>query len=256
MQTIHEHFNSVAPIYRRLRTTDEAPVKAIQRALDRTDGLNIADVGCGTGRYSQLLSHHLGPTTKTFCVDANRAMLDEMSPGIYPGRFPGLITVQASASALPFDDNTMDVVTSFNAIHHFDISEFLTEAGRVLKKDGKAFLYTRLRDQNATTIWGKFFPNFHATETRLYTASELLGYISRHFLPAQMSVTPFSFERQSSLETLLEQAKGRHYSTFSLYDRDEFHYALREFETGVREAYTAPDQVYWTDSYTLFSLAR
>ncbi|MFQ5872826.1 MAG: class I SAM-dependent methyltransferase [Dehalococcoidia bacterium] len=256
MLTCYEHFTSVAPEYRRLRRTDEAPIGAIRRYLDKTDGLYVADIGCGTGRYSQLLSHHLGPATKMFCVDANRAMLDELSWTIDLAMLPGFVSIQASASALPFDDDTIDVITCFNAIHHFDIPKFLTESSRVLKEEGNAFFYTRLRDQNAATIWGRFFPGFHETETRLCTASELSDYISRHFRPAQMRVTPFSFYRQSSLEALLEQARLRHYSTFSLYGEEEFDYALREFKRGIREAYADPGTVSWTDSYTLFSLAR
>ncbi|MFQ5933587.1 MAG: class I SAM-dependent methyltransferase [Dehalococcoidia bacterium] len=251
----HEHFTSVAPDYRRLRTTDEEPIKAIHNALDGVPKLVVADIGCGTGRYSQLLYEYLGPGTRMFCVDATRAMLDELGAAIHPDTLPNFVPIQARASALPFGDNTMDVITSFNAIHHFDLAGFLTDASRVLKEDGNVFLYTRLREQNAKTIWGRFFPNFCEMETRLYTRSELLDYINRHFQPARLFVTPFSFYRQASLEALLEQAKGRHYSTFSLYDQDEFDCALREFERGIREAYSDPYTVGWTESYTLLSLA-
>ena len=251
----YEHFSSVAPEYRRLRTTDKAPVRAIQESLGQTDGLNVADIGCGTGRYSQLLYRHLGPSTKMFCLDANGDMLDELRAALHPAVYRNFVSVRANASALPFDDNTMDVITSFNAIHHFEITQFLREARRVLDEDGSAFIYTRLREQNTTTIWGKFFPNFHMMETRLYTAPELREYIRRHFRPARLRVTTFSFERQSSLEALLEQAERHHYSTFSLYDQDEFSYAMREFERGIREAFEDPDFVEWTESYTLLSLA-
>ena len=256
MVTCYEHFTSVAPLYRQLRATDEAPVKAIQSFLDQTDSLSIADIGCGTGRYSQLLFHHMGPATKMFCVDVTRAMLHELSEAVHSDGISNHVLVQASASSLPFYDNTMDVITSFNAIHHFDLSQFLKETRRVLKEGCHAFLYTRLREQNATTIWGKFFPNFHETETRLYIASEVVDCIRRHFQPGLISITPFSFPRQSSLEALLDQARQHHYSTFSLYDRDEFDFALGEFERNIRAAYADPSEVYWIDSYTLFSLTK
>ncbi|MEE9249105.1 MAG: class I SAM-dependent methyltransferase [Dehalococcoidia bacterium] len=233
-----------------------SPVKAIRDNLVETDGLYVADVGCGTGRYSHQLFLHLGPAIKLVCVDVNRAMLDELKWAIDPAMDPSVESIQASANALPFDDGTMDVVTTFNAIHHFDVAGFLRESRRVLKEDGKVFLYTRLREQNATTIWGRFFPGFLEKETRLYTRSEMSAYISRHLMPSQMLITPFSFYRQAPLEALVERAMLRHYSTFSLYGEEELEYSLGEFEWGVRQAYSNPGRVRWTDSYTLFTLTR
>ncbi|MCH9035880.1 MAG: class I SAM-dependent methyltransferase [Chloroflexi bacterium] len=256
MVDCYEHFTAVAPVYTRLRTTDASPVKAIRDNLVKTDGLYVADIGCGSGRYSQQLFLHLGPAIKLVCVDVNRAMLDELNWAIDPAMDPSVESIQASANALPFDDGTLDVITTFNAIHHFDVAGFLRESRRVLKKDGKVFLYTRLMEQNATTIWGRFFPGFLEKETRLYTRSELSTYISRHLMPSQMLITPFSFYRQASLEALVEQAKLRHYSTFSLYGEKEFEYSLGEFERCVGQAYLNLGRVLWTESYTLFTLTR
>lgn len=255
MQSVQEHFTSVAPVYRQLRTTDEAPIDEIRRSLGHKIGLRVADIGCGTGRYSQLLFDYLGPDTTMFCVDFTRAMLDEMVSLVDPDILPRFAPMRASASELPFADGSLDVITTFNAIHHFDVDGFLSEVRRVLKPDGKAFLYTRLRDQNETHIWGRYFPNFCEKEDRLYTESELRHYISNYFESSNLSFTPFSFRRRASIEELLEQAEGRHYSTFSLYDLDEFNYSLREFERGIREAYPDPSSIRWTDFYTLVSLS-
>ena len=62
---------------------------------------------------------------------------------------------------------------SFNAIHHFSLQNFLKESSRVLKNNGKLFIYTRLRDQNARTIWGMHFPLFDKKENRLYELDEI-----------------------------------------------------------------------------------
>ena len=253
MQSVQEHFTSVAAVYRELRTTDEAPIDRIWRSLDRKPGLRVADIGCGTGRYTQLLFDYLGPDTTMFCVDFTRAMLDEMVSRVDPAILPSFIPIQASASELPFADNELDAITTFNAIHHFDAAGFLSEVRRVLEPNGKAFIYTRLREQNTKHIWGRFFPDFCEKEDRLYTESELRRHGSELF---DVRVTPFSFRRRASIQDLLEQAKGRHYSTFSLYERDEFSYALREFQQNVQNAYPDLDSISWTDSYTLFTLSN
>jgi ubiquinone/menaquinone biosynthesis C-methylase UbiE len=76
--------------------------------------------------------------------------------------------IKASAERIPLANSTLDCVFTFNAIHHFNIVAFLNEVTRILKKGGKTFVYTRLKAQNATNIWGMYFPSFLDKEKRLY----------------------------------------------------------------------------------------
>jgi hypothetical protein len=55
--------------------------------------------------------------------------------------------------------NSLDAMVTFNAIHHFILSDFLGETSRVLQDNGHLFICTRLRSQNERDIWGRFFPN-------------------------------------------------------------------------------------------------
>jgi ubiquinone/menaquinone biosynthesis C-methylase UbiE len=40
------------------------------------------------------------------------------------------------AESLPFEDASVDVVTTFEAMHYFDLDRFFTEVKRVLKPNG------------------------------------------------------------------------------------------------------------------------
>ena len=51
--TVGDHFERVA-VYESLRTTDEAPVRAIGQFLPDRPVTGL-DIGCGTGRYTRLL---------------------------------------------------------------------------------------------------------------------------------------------------------------------------------------------------------
>ena len=54
-----DHFGKIAPRYQSLRTTDEEPITYIVHQLKSLTAIKAADVGCGTGRYTQLLIRQL-----------------------------------------------------------------------------------------------------------------------------------------------------------------------------------------------------
>ena len=71
---------------------------------------------------------------------------------------PSLSTLRANGNDIPLEDHSLDCVFTFNAIHHFDLIQFVRNAVRLLKTNGNIFMYTRLRVRNAGNIWGQYFP--------------------------------------------------------------------------------------------------
>ena len=71
----HEHFSKIASKYRRLRTTDSEPILRIKNQLNGKSRINMADVGCGDGRYSLELLRCLGDKCYLHCIDSNEDML-------------------------------------------------------------------------------------------------------------------------------------------------------------------------------------
>ena len=49
------------------------------------------------------------------------------------GHARGVVPLLAAAEELPLRAASLDLVTAFNCIHHFDLGRFLTTAARVLK---------------------------------------------------------------------------------------------------------------------------
>ena len=86
-----------------------------------------------------------------------------------------VVPLLAAAEQLPLRAASLDVVTAFNCVHHFDLGRFLTAAARVLKPGGQLFIYTRTPQQNARTIWGQYFPGFTEHEQRLHTHAATPG---------------------------------------------------------------------------------
>jgi SAM-dependent methyltransferase len=144
--------------------------------------------------------------------------------------------VAGLAEALPLRNAAFDAVLCFNAVHHFRLDEFLSESARVLRSRGILIIYTRTPEQNRQTVWGQLFPGFAERETRLLEEEQL-----RLAVMGCAKFLWFTFKRvpwfvHTTVPRLLEQARGRVYSTLRLYDSAEFEAAIRVFErrlTGV-----------------------
>jgi SAM-dependent methyltransferase len=224
--TVEEHFRLVAAVYDSLRTTDEAPVRRIRELLP--DGPVVGlDLGCGTGRYSRLLRAMLPDGSLLAASDVSAAMLAEVRAGDH-GHAP-LAPLRCTAEALPVRTGSLDLVTSFNSVHHFDLGRFLAEVARTLREDGRLFVYTRTPEQNARTIWGRWFPGFTEREQRLHSEATLRDAVHQTRGLRLVRTQTFSHARSSTPERLRAQVEGRHYSTFSLYQPDELRQALAAF---------------------------
>jgi SAM-dependent methyltransferase len=246
--TPSDHFERVAPVYESLRTTDEAPVRQISQLLGDRPVTGV-DVGCGTGRYSKLLGALLPHASLLVASDASAAMLAELRAGHY-GR-AWVAPLRSTAEDLPLRAGSLDLVTAFNSVHHFDLGRFLAGAARVLRPDGRLAIYTRTPEQNARTIWGRYFPGFAQHERRLHSERALRAAVRQTPGLVLMGTSTFRHRRSSTPERLRAQAEGRHYSTFSLYLPDELAAAINAFL-----ARLPGPEVSWVDEHLLVVARR
>jgi SAM-dependent methyltransferase len=116
------------PRYNRLFTTDSEWL--FERLPLAADDL-VLDVAAGTGHVAR----RLAPSVRAVVAyDATRAMLEQ-------GRAqapPNVLFVHGDAAALPFLDDSFDVVVTRFAVHHFEAPEIqLAEMRRVLRAGGR-----------------------------------------------------------------------------------------------------------------------
>ena len=69
-------------------------------------------------------------------------------------------------------------------------------------------------------------------------------------------VREFKYRRAASLERLLDQARSKHYSTFSLYQPDEFEAALKGFSENIEKHYPNLGKIEWDDEYTMLVVKK
>jgi ubiquinone/menaquinone biosynthesis C-methylase UbiE len=251
LQKMHEHFMQVAPKYKELRTTDLGPTIFIANKLRELESIAAADIGCGTGRYTLKLLQHLGEKCHMYCIDNNLNMLYHLTEYLAKNNVVNFLPIKSDSHIIPLQTNSLDCIITLNAIHHFSLQPFLRESSRVLKNDGRLFIYTRLRDQNARTIWGKHFPDFHKREKRLYELDDLKSVFEKEPNMNLDTIKIFEHRRVFSLERLIEQARNHHYSTFKLYGMKEFAEALYKFKRNIIKHYEDLDKITWKDENTL-----
>ena len=238
------HFERVAAVYESLRTTDEAPVRRICQLLPDRPVTGL-DIGCGTGRYTRLLRALLPDGSRLAASDVSAAMLAQLTAASR-GHAGGVVPLLAAAEQLPLRTASLDVVTAFNCVHHFDLGRFLTAVARVLAPGGQLFIYTRTPQQNARTIWGRYFPGFTEHEQRLHSQAAIRDAVRRTGGLTVVATQTFSHPRSSTAERLQAQAEGRHYSTFSLYTPAELRASITTFL-----ARLPSPEVCWVDEHLL-----
>jgi len=93
--------------------------------------MRLADLGSGTGFYTDDLAPHAG---RVYAVDVQAAMHDHYREKGVPATVE---LVEADATDLPFADAELDAVVSTMTFHEFADEAALREVARVLRSGGR-----------------------------------------------------------------------------------------------------------------------
>ncbi len=122
-------FGTVAESYDRYRPNP--PAEAAEIFGDVT-GLDVLDVGAGTGKLTRFLLSLGARVSVIEPDDAMRRVLLRQSPGA--------VALRGSAESVPVADATFDVVASSSAWHWFKQPEATNELARVLRDNGTLYV--------------------------------------------------------------------------------------------------------------------
>lgn len=120
--------------------------------IDRTAISLVVDLGCGTGRFSELLAAHFG--AQVIGIDPSQKMLDQARQKPISGN---VVFRQALAEALPLQDGSVDLVFMSQVYHHLtDPFAVARECWRVLRGGGYACIRNTTRENDF--VYRHFFP--------------------------------------------------------------------------------------------------
>lgn len=114
---------------------DRETLRALEFLPRKEPGLRIADIGCGTGRQTEVLARHLDGTITA--VDLLPPMIDGLNARIERAGLKDKVTgVVASMEALPFADEAFDLIWAEGSIYNIGFERGLTAWRRMLKPGG------------------------------------------------------------------------------------------------------------------------
>lgn len=115
-----EYYDQIANSYQELHGEEQLrKARIIADNLDIKPTDSLLDVGCGTAKYLAIFS------CKKTGIDPSAGLLKQADIPVIMGK----------AEALPFPDNSFDIVISLTAIHHADAEKAVAEMLRVSRRD-------------------------------------------------------------------------------------------------------------------------
>ncbi len=156
---MHYNYDIPGQQYSRFRQTELQIAKYIEAALG--EARTIINIGAGTGSYESE-SRYIIAVEPSAMMRAGR-----LNKGLPPA-------INASAEALPFDDQSFDAATALLTIHHWpDISKGLNEVRRITR--GRIIVMTY--DPNALDVYwnASYFPEVIEVERRRYPSIQSIS---------------------------------------------------------------------------------
>jgi ubiquinone/menaquinone biosynthesis C-methylase UbiE len=119
-------------------------------------GMNILDVGTGTGLTAISVAKALSGNCRILGIEPIDAMIDKAKSNIKNEELEDVILIKkASAQNVPSEDHVYDLVTCTFAIRHTDVGKALAEFIRVLKPNGRIVIADIYAPEKWRSVLGK-----------------------------------------------------------------------------------------------------
>jgi ubiquinone/menaquinone biosynthesis C-methylase UbiE len=146
--------------------------KLLMENISINENDSVLDVGCGNGTLLSRIAEL--KTINGFGIDVSPQMIKNASR-----RHPAFRFITSGCEEIPFEDNSMDIITVCAAYHHFPrVDVFAREAKRLLKPKGNLYIAEVSFPPIIRHIANIFLPLSKAGDVKFYSSKEIKNTFS------------------------------------------------------------------------------
>lgn len=126
----------------------------IVSAIGLETGMAVADIGAGTGLFTQLMALKVGPEGTVFAVDISPKFLDYIQQRAKEADLKNIKTVLATDESCQLPANSVDLVFICDTYHHFEFPQKTMQSiHKALKPKGRVVLIDFSRIPGESSDW-------------------------------------------------------------------------------------------------------
>jgi ubiquinone/menaquinone biosynthesis C-methylase UbiE len=240
-------YNEISKVYDDVREGDIILVNRFLEELPGSQHLNVLDIGCGTGNYTDLLQK----VTRTrgwqiYGIDPSEGMIKKARR-----KNRDIIFQQGRAEDLLWSRDFFDFIYMTDVIHHIpDIHRIFREINRVLKNGGKVCIVTQSHRQIGARPIAQFFPGTVRVDRERYpNLHEIHAAAQEGGLLFLKQEVLFEGETIELDEEYLELVQKKGYSMLHLIPEQEYRAGLEDLEKALQkgpiQARSAGETMIW-----------
>jgi ubiquinone/menaquinone biosynthesis C-methylase UbiE len=104
-------------------------------------GMDVADIGAGSGLMSRLIAQRVAPGGSVYAVDISKNMIDHINQTAREQKISNIKAVLGDPHSPKLAPNSVDVVCIIDSYHHFEFpTDMLAEISKALRPNGTLVL--------------------------------------------------------------------------------------------------------------------
>ena len=106
-------------------------------AMHLKPGMDVADIGAGSGLFSRLIAQRVGPSGTVYAVDIAKGEVDYITKTAQAEHIANLKAVLGDPRSPKLAPNSVDAVCIIDSYHHFEFpTDMLAEINKALRPNG------------------------------------------------------------------------------------------------------------------------
>jgi ubiquinone/menaquinone biosynthesis C-methylase UbiE len=238
-EDIKYNFDLIADDYNNYHNSHNNFIEIIKKHSLADKNSILIDVGCGTGNETINLFNNFG--CNVIGIEPSEKMI-----AVGKSKSNNIKWLIGTAEKIPFEDNSVDVITSFFSVHHFDnIQDSIIEFKRVLKDNGKLFIFTISHEQMKNSLEYVFFPDLLSADlSRVPKIEILIDYLDKFSFSSKK--VEIHYEDRLIDDYYLEMVNNQYRSGLRLLNSKQLENGIAKIEKIIKDNVTLNDKIMCT----------